>query len=431
MLSKEILQAFTKLRPDLLEVEFTESMCVNILEEVGKKQEDSRGQMTDKERKLTARVDLLQEELRLALHAAEDIKALKEKATHIMGQFTKQREQTHIAEASQRATEKRTDMLCAHIEKLMKCLKMEAASKIKLAEANRRERMLCFTLTKKLDEKDAKIGHSRKLIAELKEGAYVLEGQLRLMDERFYELRMKLDAARSNQKYYVEKAQKTAKDLRKKFAVIHGPRHKLDDIVVPELPPIQDENNYNYNYPQNSSNWQQNTYNTEFANKGEEGFAEGSVVGDAGAGAVGAEFNAPPGKIRPGTAAARRSQQAANPHHAATDPHSQLRENMQLRQSANGRPTTAPNSRPKTAGARSHGASTAKKGGNVYGFQPSGNDDADIDRIITRIYNKHTDFKEMRWTPDALANLVKDETGKVTVPIPDLRPKQAPETITL
>jgi len=369
--------------------------------------------------------------LRDAATPGEDIKALKEKATHIMGQFTKQRESAQSADSRRQTSEKRTDMLVAHIEKLMKCLKMEAASKIKLAEANRRERMLCFQITKKLDEKDRSIAHRNKLIAELKEGAYVLEGQLRLMDERFYELRMKLDAARSNQKHYVEKAQKTAKELRKKFAVIHGPRHNLDDVVVPELPPIQDENNYNYSH--NSNSWQQNAYNTEFndvagTNRGEEGFAEGSVA-DAGGVGTG-DFNAPPGKIRPGTAAARRLQQTANPQEAATDPHSQLRENIQLRSST--RPRTAPHARSKTAGARStSGASTAKKGGAVYGFQPSGNDDADVDRIITRIYNKHANQKGMRWTPDALADLVRGDSGKVHCPIPDLRPKQTPQTITL
>mgnify|MGYP005990571345 FL=1 len=212
--------------------------------------------------------------------------------------------------------------------------------------------------------------------------------------------------------------------------MIHGPRYKLDDVVVPELPPIADENNYN------SNNWQANTeYNgvTSKTLQGEAGFAEGgSLVGGGG----GEEFRAPPGKIRPGTASARRPKNANNPQHAATDPHAQLQNNLKLRQSASGRPKTAPNQRPKTAGARTgkgdgDGASTAKKGGTAYGFQPSGNDEADVDRIITRIYNKHTDAKELRWTPDALANLVRDDSGKVTCPIPDLRPKETPEQIML
>jgi len=218
MISKVLLEAFMLVRPDLLEVEFTEKMCVTILEEISSRKAAGLVKMTDMEQKLTARVDLLQEELRLALLTVEDIKALKAKAAHIMDQFIKQREFAQNCEDRQKAAEKRTDMLVAHIEKLMKCLKMEATSKIRMAEANRKERMLCYQLTKKLDEKDRKIAHQNKLVSELKEGAYVLEGQLRLMDERFYELRMKLDTARNNQKHYVEKAQRTAKDLRKKFA---------------------------------------------------------------------------------------------------------------------------------------------------------------------------------------------------------------------
>jgi len=69
MISKALLQAFKKLRPDLLEVEFTEQMCITVLEQIEKRQENDKGKMTDKEMRLTVRVNLLQEELRLALLA--------------------------------------------------------------------------------------------------------------------------------------------------------------------------------------------------------------------------------------------------------------------------------------------------------------------------------------------------------------------------
>ena len=61
-----------------------------------------------------------------------------------------------------------------------------------------------------------------------------MESQLRLMDERFYELRGKLDTTRANQRYYVEKYRKQAKELRTKFTLIHGPRYTLDQVPIPD-----------------------------------------------------------------------------------------------------------------------------------------------------------------------------------------------------
>ncbi len=100
-----------KLRPDLLPIEFNEQICCDILENILNKKKDDSHLMTEKEQKLSARVSLLQEELRLALLASEDIKALKAKAVHIMEQFSRQKEQRHEAEAKKDAAEKRTGML--------------------------------------------------------------------------------------------------------------------------------------------------------------------------------------------------------------------------------------------------------------------------------------------------------------------------------
>jgi hypothetical protein len=404
MVPQSLLEIFKKIRPDLIECELTESKCCEVLVEYMNRKVEASDKMSDLEVKLTTRVKLLQEELTLALGAGEDIKALKSKAAHIMDQFTRQRELTQAAEAERAHAVRRTDMLVAHIEKLMKCLKIEAASKIKMAEANRRERQLTFKVTAKLAEKEKVIMHQKKLVMELKEGSYVLEGQLRLMDERFFELRNKLDTARANQKHQVEKAERKAKELRKKFGVIHGPRHTLDEVVIPELPPFLNENTH------------PNVHTgiiTEFDTVGV-GFTEGSMVGG--------DMYVPPGKIRPGTAAMalRQSQ------NGATDPHASLRENLQLRneikKAAKMRPSTAPPKRPQSAAGGSMGASNAKTGSMAFGFHPSGDDKADVDKIISRIYNKHTQNKASKWTPEALADLVRDETGKVTCPIPDLRP---------
>lgn len=418
MVPEKLIKVFRKLRPDLMDGEFSEDMCYEILNGILDKKVSADGRMTDMEKNLTARVSLLQEELKLSLGAGEDIKALKSKATHIMNQFTRQREHTHIANAECAAVVKRQEMLMAHIEKLMKCLRMEAAAKIKLSEANRRERQLTFKVTAKVAEKDAIIIQQKKLIMEMKEGSYVLEGQLRLMDDRFYEMRQKLDTARANQKTVVERAAKQVKELRKKFGVIHGPRHALDDVVVPELPPFRDQENRDVN-TNAGGNFNNTGIITEFdyaGSGGGFGYAERSMVGG--------DVYVPPGKIRPGTTSALRQLQGTN-----DDPHASLRDNIKLRRELKKakRPSTAPQKRPQTAGAGSRnnkdGADKAKKGSVAFGFHASGDDKADVDKIIARIHKKHSQNSASWWTPDALADLVRDETGKVTCPIPDLRPQ--------
>lgn len=62
-----------------------------------------------------------------------------------------------------------------------------------------------------------------RLISELREGSKVLVDQLGLMDEKYLDLRSKLDVARSQQRAMVEKAQKEAADLRKQIAMLNVP----------------------------------------------------------------------------------------------------------------------------------------------------------------------------------------------------------------
>jgi DNA repair exonuclease SbcCD ATPase subunit len=112
-------------------------------------------------------------------------------------------------------------MLSDHIEKLMSHLKHEATAKIALLQTQRtyEKRIveleeLTSTLTKKNAAKD-------RLILELREGSKILEDQLRLMDDKFLELRSKLDWVRENDEKKTKKAIKEASELRAKIATLH------------------------------------------------------------------------------------------------------------------------------------------------------------------------------------------------------------------
>lgn len=71
-----------------------------------------------------------------------------------------------------------------------------------------------------------------RFVQEISEGSKILEDQLRLMDEKYLELRQKLGVARNQFVTALNKAHKEAKTLRKKYAYANG--GKLLDTVNTE-----------------------------------------------------------------------------------------------------------------------------------------------------------------------------------------------------
>lgn len=402
-----LIDTFAELCPDHLRGEFRDAnKCASILRELFAKQIDAnkKGNSQDDVDRLRTRLRLCQEELKLSLGASEDIRALKIKAAHIMDQFTREKENAVSAKEKQKVAERRAEILVSHTEKLMKCLRSEATAKVKQIEANRRERKLSFNLTNKINERESVIGTQKRLIYELREGARVMEGQLRLMDERFYELRGKLDSARHNQRFYVEKYKKEAKELRNKFTTIHGPRYNLDSVQVPEGFEMQQSVDF---FGTGQQQQQQQQY-----------------------GSLDQSPEIQQGRVRPST--------TSRNNLTGTDdiPGSQGMSSAQLellrgstgKKSSGGRAKTAPGGRRSKGGNKKKNGLPADTGGSSspkvsWGFNPSGNDDKDVDTLITKIYNKSKMNEEDRWTPAALTKLVADETGNVGCKIPDITPK--------
>lgn len=85
------------------------------------------------------------------------------------------------------------------------------------------------TLVKKHAKKE-------KLVAELKEGARILEDQLRLMDEKYIELRGKLDWTRQHAQKEVKRIQGQAEALQAKWMMAQSmgaiPRNLMDTADV-------------------------------------------------------------------------------------------------------------------------------------------------------------------------------------------------------
>merc|ERR1712100_423346 len=109
--------------------------------------------------------------------------------------------------------------LSDHIEKLVLHLKHESAGKTKALRK----------LAKEIESKKSKVASlqrknviKERVINDLKEGSAILEQQLRLMDDKYIELRTKLDWTRRQSKREVARVQKEANDLRAKWALAGG-----------------------------------------------------------------------------------------------------------------------------------------------------------------------------------------------------------------
>lgn len=189
---------------------------------------------SEKEQVLIVRIKDLESELKLALGAAEDIRALKTKLLQLVERVRLEKEGKMKADAELALTNKKMHMLADHLEKLMTHLKHEAAAKIRAVEQLRVGDKEMARVKEKSELISRKSAAKDRLVLELREGCKILEDQLRLMDEKYLELRTKLDWARENSEKKVRAAVAKAKELRVKFALM-GNTTPLDKIQLPLL----------------------------------------------------------------------------------------------------------------------------------------------------------------------------------------------------
>lgn len=182
--------------------------------------------------RLSERVRNLEEELRVAENAAKDAEHMKAKIFQASERIRIEKEQKRALELELNATKKKVEMLGDHVEKLVVHIKREGAQKVRLAEQLRAHEKEAVKLKEKSDYIQKKSAAKDRFILELREGSKVLEDQLRLMDEKYLELRGKLDYARAIAAKKIRRAERTAADLRMKFAMTGSPL-VLDSIQLP------------------------------------------------------------------------------------------------------------------------------------------------------------------------------------------------------
>lgn len=168
-------------------------------------------------KRLQEQTEFLERELQTAINGLGEFQALKEKAVEMVSRERVEKELRQKAEANYKEAAEKIVALSEHIEKLMVHLKHEAAAKTKAMDAQRRiekEFTECRDKSAALQKKNAS---KDQQIQELEQGAKILEDQLRLMDEKFIDMRNKLDWTRATSQKEVKKLNNELTSLRMKW----------------------------------------------------------------------------------------------------------------------------------------------------------------------------------------------------------------------
>lgn len=92
--------------------------------------------MSERELKLMQKAQNLEQELRMALLASEDIRALKAKCKSLSNQLWLEKQARNDIEAEKVAAVKKSDILYDQLEKLMFQFKLLSAAKMRESQAN-------------------------------------------------------------------------------------------------------------------------------------------------------------------------------------------------------------------------------------------------------------------------------------------------------
>jgi len=168
------------------------------------------------------KIKLLEQELRMAQVSGDEIKSLRERVTRMNERIRIEKEYKLKAEQDLHTSLKKIEMLGSHMDKLILHMKHEGAHKLRIAEQLRVAQKDHTELQDRYNMIASKSSAKDRLVLELREGSKILEDQLRLMDEKYLELRTKLDYAREVGSKKIKKAEQMAKELRIKFAFANG-----------------------------------------------------------------------------------------------------------------------------------------------------------------------------------------------------------------
>ena len=160
--------------------------------------------------KLQSRIDDLEDSLTTAETITLKVEKLRERSNEYATRLTLEKDRHGNTKGELMASNERLVMLSEHVEKLMVHLKHEAAAKVKAESVVKRFERDAALLRQKGGVLRKRTIVQKRALSELREGSKILEDQLRLMDEKYIELRSKLDWTRSSAKREVSEEKRSA-----------------------------------------------------------------------------------------------------------------------------------------------------------------------------------------------------------------------------
>ena len=182
---------------------------------------------------LKAKCITLKDELAAASKQNKGIDNLHIKISEMSSRLRNEREHKSKLNKELTTEKSKVEALSDHIEKLMIHLKHEATSKAKsLSDQSRIQREM-DTMKIRIEHMGKKNDRKDKVIAELRETGKLLEDQLRLMDEKYMEIRSKLDWTRAQTGKIVKQKELELQQLREKFELVmeSSPRDKVSAVA--------------------------------------------------------------------------------------------------------------------------------------------------------------------------------------------------------
>ncbi|KAE9027984.1 hypothetical protein PF010_g2316 [Phytophthora fragariae] len=203
--------------------------------------------LRSRNKRMIERTERLESELDTAQAGLRDLQTMREKVVEMVGRERVEKELRAKSELTNKELGEKVAALSEHVEKLMVHLKHEAAAKTRAVEAQRRVDKELLEAKDKLATATRKHAAQDAKVAELEQGARILEDQLRLMDEKFIDVRNKLDWTRSNARKENKQLSAELRSLRMKWqmasdsGILAGLPDWVSTTPVPKLskkPPL-------------------------------------------------------------------------------------------------------------------------------------------------------------------------------------------------
>eukprot|EP00753_Platysulcus_tardus_P012335 PLAT3354.31.p2 GENE.PLAT3354.31~~PLAT3354.31.p2 ORF type:complete len:671 (-),score=381.45 PLAT3354.31:59-2071(-) len=148
------------------------------------------------------------------------VRALKARNLRLTERVRVEKKARAKAEKAVGKRDSKLTALTAHIQKLMLHLKHEATGKVKLSDGMKKTSSELQSAKETVSRLQRRCATKERAIKELRESSKILEDQLQLMDEKYVELRGKLDWTRTSSQKEVRRAEAEAAQLRMKWALV-------------------------------------------------------------------------------------------------------------------------------------------------------------------------------------------------------------------